>query len=90
MEKFEVVFGDEAHLFKANVLKGILEKMKNTAIRFGTTGTLDGSECHRLQLEGLFFPVKKVVSTKELIDEGTIANIYLSIVSYYVILNRRK
>ena len=43
MESFEVVFGDEAHLFKANVLKGILEKMKNTAIRFGTTGTLDGS-----------------------------------------------
>ena len=80
MEKFEVVFGDEALLFKANVLKGILEKMKNTAIRFGTTGTLDGSECHRLQLEGLFGPVKKVVSTKELIDEGTIANLSIDCV----------
>ena len=80
MESFEVVFGDEAHLFKANVLKGILEKMKNTAIRFGTTGTLDGSECHRLQLEGLFGPVKKVVSTKELIDEGTIANLSIDCV----------
>ena len=80
MESFEVVVGDEAHLFKANVLKGILEKMKNTAIRFGTTGTLDGSECHRLQLEGLFGPVKKVVSTKELIDEGTIANLSIDCV----------
>ena len=80
MESFDVVFGDEAHLFKANVLKGILEKMKNTAIRFGTTGTLDGSECHRLQLEGLFGPVKKVVSTKELIDEGTIANLSIDCV----------
>ena len=80
MEKFEVVVGDEAHLFKANVLKGILEKMKNTAIRFVTTGTLDGSECHRLQLEGLFGPVKKVVSTKELIDEGTIANLSIDCV----------
>ena len=80
LESFEVVFGDEAHLFKANVLKGILEKMKNTAIRFGTTGTLDGSECHRLQLEGLFGPVKKVVSTKELIDEGTIANLSIDCV----------
>ena len=80
MEKFEVVVGDEAHLFKANVLKGILEKMKNTAIRFGTTGTLDGSECHRLQLEGLFGPVKKVVSTRELIDEGTIANLSIDCV----------
>ena len=69
LESFDVVFGDEAHLFKANVLKGILEKMKKTAIRFGTTGTLDGSECHRLQLEGLFGPVKKVISTKELIEK---------------------
>ena len=75
MESFEVVVGDEAHLFKANVLKGILEKMKKTAIRFGTTGTLDGSECHRLQLEGLFGPVKKVISTKELIEDGTIAKL---------------
>ena len=75
MESFEVVVGDEAHLFKANVLKGNLEKMKKTAIRFGTTGTLDGSECHRLQLEGLFGPVKKVISTKELIEDGTIAKL---------------
>ena len=80
MEKFEVVVGDEAHLFKANVLKGILEKMRKTAIRFGTTGTLDGSECHRLQLEGLFGPVKKVISTKELIEDGTIANLSIDCV----------
>tara|TARA_B100000519_G_scaffold130394_1_gene112623 strand:+ start:740 stop:2158 length:1419 start_codon:yes stop_codon:yes gene_type:complete len=80
MEKFEVVVGDEAHLFKATVLKGILEKMRKTAIRFGTTGTLDGSECHRLQLEGMFGPVKKVISTKELIDEGTIANLSIDCV----------
>ena len=80
MEKFEVVVGDEAHLFKANVLKGILEKMRKTAIRFGTTGTLDGSECHRLQLEGMFGPVKKVISTKELIEDGTIANLSIDCV----------
>jgi len=80
MQSFEVVVGDEAHLFKANVLKGILEKMRKTAIRFGTTGTLDGSECHRLQLEGMFGPVKKVVSTKELIDDGTIAKLNIDCV----------
>ena len=80
LQGFDVVVGDEAHLFKANVLKGILEKMKKTAIRIGTTGTLDGSECHRLQLEGMFGPVKKVVSTKELMDEGTIANLSIDCV----------
>jgi len=72
---FDVVIGDEAHLFKAQTLKGILEKMKTTAIRIGTTGTLDGSEVHRLQLEGLFGPVKKVISSKQLMEDGTIANL---------------
>ena len=80
MESFEVVVGDEAHLFKANVLKGILEKMKKTAVRIGCTGTLDGTEVHRLQLEGLFGPVKKVISTKELMDSGTIANLSIDCV----------
>ena len=75
LESFEVVVGDEAHLFKAQTLKGILEKMKKTSIRIGTTGTLDGSDVHRLQLEGLFGPCKKVISSSELMEEGTIANI---------------
>jgi|TARA_B100001094_G_C18190392_1_gene806798 superfamily II DNA or RNA helicase len=80
MQSFDVVIGDEAHLFKANVLKGILEKMKTTAVRIGCTGTLDGTEVHRLQLEGLFGPVKKVISTKELMDKGTIANLSIDCV----------
>ena len=75
MQSFDVVVGDGAHLFKAQTLRGILEKMKTTAIRIGTTGTLDGSECHRLQLEGMCGPVKKVVSSYQLMEEGTIAKI---------------
>ena len=75
IQSFDMVVGDEAHLFKAQTLKGILEKMKTTALRFGTTGTLDSNEVHRLQLEGLFGPVKKVVSSSELMEDGTIANI---------------
>ena len=80
MQSFDVVVGDEAHLFKAQTLKGILEKMKTTAIRIGTTGTLDGSECHRLQLEGMFGPVKKVISSYQLMEEGTIAKINIQCV----------
>ena len=80
MQSFDMVVGDEAHLFKATTLKGILEKMKSTAIRIGTTGTLDGSEVHRLQLEGLFGPVKKVVSSSELMEKGTIAQINIDCV----------
>lgn len=75
LQRFDVVIGDEAHLFKAQTLKGILEKMKHTSVRVGTTGTLDGTEVHRLQLEGLFGPVKKVTTSAQLIEEGTIAKI---------------
>jgi superfamily II DNA or RNA helicase len=80
MQSFDMVIGDEAHLFKAQTLKGILEKMKTTAIRIGLTGTLDGTEVHRLQLEGLFGPVKKVVSSYQLMEEGTIANLNIDCV----------
>jgi len=75
LQSFDVVIGDEAHLFKANVLKSIMEKMIETPYRIGTTGTLDGTEVHRLQLEGLFGPVKKVISTSELMEQGTVANL---------------
>jgi len=47
LESFDIVIGDEAHLFKAQTLKGILEKMKNTRVRIGTTGTHGGTEVHR-------------------------------------------
>ena len=56
-----MVVGDGGFIWNPTTLKGILEKMKTTSIRFGTTGTLDGSECHRLQLEGS--SVKKVISS---------------------------
>jgi len=66
-EDYEVVIGDEVHLFKAKSLTSILVKMDSTARRFGFTGTLDGSQVHRLVLEGLFGPVKQFVTTKDLI-----------------------
>ena len=79
LESFDVVVGDEAHLFKAQTLKGILEKMKTTAIRIGTTGTLDGTQTHKLVLEGLFGPHKNITTSKELIDRGDLANIKIDI-----------
>ena len=70
---FDVVIGDEAHLFKAKSLTSILSKLDNCKYRFGFTGTLDGSETNKLVLEGLFGPVRKVISTKELIDKKHLA-----------------
>ena len=73
-EQFDYIIGDEAHLFKAQSLTTILTSCVNAKYRFGLTGTLDGTKTHKLVLEGLFGPVKKVISTKELIDKGEVSN----------------
>jgi superfamily II DNA or RNA helicase len=74
-EDFGCVIGDEAHMFKAKSLTGIMTKLHLCRYRFGLTGTLDGTLTHQLVLEGLFGPVEKVVTTKELIDKKTLADL---------------
>lgn len=70
---FALVIGDEAHLFKAKSLTSIMDKLDDCRYRFGFTGTLDGTNTHKLVLEGIFGPVRKVISTKELIDKKHLA-----------------
>ena len=71
---FGLVIGDEAHLFKAKSLTSILTNLDQCKYRFGLTGTLDGMQTHRLVLEGLFGSLKKVITTKKLIDSKTLAS----------------
>jgi superfamily II DNA or RNA helicase len=73
-EQFDYIIGDEAHLFKAQSLTTILTSCTKAKYRIGLTGTLDGTKTHKLVLEGLFGPVQKVISTKELIDAGKLSN----------------
>ena len=72
-DQFDAIVGDEAHLFKANSLTKIMEKLTDCKYRFGFTGTLDDTQTNKLVLEGLFGPVMKVVTTKELIDKKTLS-----------------
>ena len=75
-DQFDVVLGDEAHLFQAKSLTTIMEKLTDCEFRHGFTGTLKSSESktHRMVLEGCFGPVKRAVTTKNLIDSGTVAD----------------
>jgi len=74
-DQFGVVFGDEAHLFKAKSLTEIMTKLVDCKYRIGLTGTLDGALTHKLVLEGLFGAVNKVTSTKKLIDKKQLSNL---------------
>ena len=76
---YGMVIGDEAHNFKAKSLTSILEKCVNAEYRVGTTGTLDGTQTHQLVLEGLFGPVHKVITTKQLMDSNDLSQLEIDI-----------
>ena len=78
-DQFEVVFGDEVHLFKAASLSTMMSKCTNAQYRYGMTGTLDGTETNKLVLEGLFGPTLKVTTTVALQKTGDLADLDISI-----------
>jgi len=74
-DNFIGVFGDECHLFKAKSLNSIMNNAKQTVYRIGTTGTLDGTQTHKLVIEGLFGPTYHTTTTKKLIDQDLLSSI---------------
>jgi len=79
-ESYKLVIGDEAHGFKSKSLTSIMTKCVNAEYRIGTTGTLDGTQTHKLVLEGLFGKVYKVTTTKKLIDSKELASFRVEII----------
>jgi superfamily II DNA or RNA helicase len=74
-DNFEAVIGDEAHLFKAQSLSSIMNKLTDCPYRIALTGTLDGSKIHKLTIEGLFGPVHRVITTKELMERNLLTSL---------------
>jgi superfamily II DNA or RNA helicase len=74
-EDYNVVIGDEAHLFKSKSLVSIMTKLHHAKYRFGFTGTLSGAQTHQWVLEGLFGPSYKVTKTDELMRQGHLAQL---------------
>lgn len=68
--RYTSIFGDECHLYKANSLRGIMEKLSDCAFRIGVTGTLDDAKANILMVEGVFGPSRRVASTADLQAKG--------------------
>jgi len=79
-DQFEVCIGDEAHHATAQSLTNILTRLEKCPVKIGTTGSLSESTTHKLVVEGLFGPIHKVVNTKQLMDEGYLANLKIKCV----------
>ena len=52
-----------------------MNKCTNAPYRYGTTGTLDGTQTHKLVLEGVFGAVHKVTTTKKLMEDKQLADL---------------
>jgi len=74
-KNYNVIIGDEAHLFKSKSLVSIMTKLEHAKYRFGFTGTLDGTQTHKWVLEGLFGPSYKVTKTEELMRKGHLSQL---------------
>ena len=79
-EQFGIIFGDECHGFKSKSLTSIMNKSRNASYRYGTTGTLDGTQTHQLVLEGLFGKLLKVTTTRKLQDNNTLADLQIRMI----------
>lgn len=79
-KEFGCIFGDEVHGFKSKSLSSIMNKAYNAEYRFGTTGTLDGTQVHKLVLEGLFGPVHRVTTTAVLQEKKQLASLDIDII----------
>lgn len=80
-DQFRIIIGDEAHTFAAKSLQGVMSKLTFCPYKIGTTGTIGSKKVNKLVLEGLFGPVKKVITTKELMDRGQVAQLLIKAVS---------
>lgn len=81
-DQFGLVVTDEAHEAEAKSVQGILNKMTRCPYRLGFTGTLKDAKTHELVLTGLFGPVHTVTTTKELQDDGHVAQLKIKCIIF--------
>ena len=79
-ERFDVIIGDEAHLFKAKSLTRLMSKLHDCKYRYGFTATLDGTNLNQLVLEGVFGKCSKVTKTETLMKKGYLAQLKIKII----------
>ena len=78
--RFSVVIGDEAHLFKSKSLTTLMSKLHGCKYRIGFTGTLDGANVNQLVLEGVFGRCSQVTRTNKLMQQGYVAQLKVKII----------
>jgi len=74
-DKFDAIFFDECHQAKAESINFIGQKLSKAWFRIGTTGTLQQTQAHRLNIEGILGPAAQFINTKNLMNKGLLATL---------------
>lgn len=74
------IFIDEVHTVNGPVLTKLMEGATGCSIRHGLTGTLDNMECNELAAQGLLGPVKRIVTSREIVDAGRATEVEINCV----------
>lgn len=74
-DQFDAIMGDECHTFQAKSLISIMTNCVRQDVRIGLSGTLQDDEGSKITLRGLFGPIFRTVTTKQLIDNKQAADV---------------
>lgn len=76
-QQFDVLIVDEAHEAEAKTLTNIYKQCTNAKYRFGMSGSFFKPKTEMRVLTGMFGPKFITRTTKELIDDGTLASLMI-------------
>lgn len=76
-KQFGRVINDETHLASGKSITKIMNSATNAYQRVGMTGTLKAEKVHPILVMSLFGPIKRVVTTRQLIDAGRATEVYI-------------
>ncbi|HET8686191.1 MAG TPA: DEAD/DEAH box helicase family protein, partial [Methanosarcina sp.] len=74
LNSYDCMIVDEAHTAKGTEFQKILELATEISFRIGTTGTVDNKKINELMIVGGLGPINKIITTKELMDEGHLSD----------------
>ena len=77
--QFGSVLVDEVHHAQSKSIQSIMNKLVVCPDRIGMTGTIQEAKTHELVLKGLFGPIQKITSTKELIERDQISDVKIQL-----------
>ncbi|HET8688834.1 MAG TPA: DEAD/DEAH box helicase family protein [Methanosarcina sp.] len=77
LNSYDAIIVDEAHVAKGVELQKVLAGATSVPYKIGMTGTIDKQKINELTIIGSLGPIRKVVTTRELMDRGNLSSMVI-------------